>query len=197
MSKDPVAEKPDQTFDISALCLAITNHSPLPMAMVEGATRLIRYGNPAFCALMGKSQHELLNQPLHALLPDKDACLDLIDRVYKTRLAESYTEKDPSKPHPVFWSYTLWPVEDLEGLVGLMIQVTETARVNANKVAMNEALVLSSLRQHELTETAENLNVRLYREIAQRSGRKKPCWRAKAFTMTFSPRWMKGSVLSN
>ena len=35
-------------------------------------------------------------------------------------------------------------------------------------LAMNEALVLGSLRQHELTDAAESLNVELQREIAER-----------------------------
>ncbi|MEP6672636.1 MAG: PAS domain-containing protein [Chthoniobacter sp.] len=35
-------------------------------------------------------------------------------------------------------------------------------------VAMNEALMLAAVRQHELTEAAENLNAQLRAEIAQR-----------------------------
>ncbi|MEO5960043.1 MAG: PAS domain S-box protein, partial [Opitutaceae bacterium] len=72
------------------------------------------------------------------------------------------------KPHPVFWSYTIWPVQAAAGLVGMMIQVTETAKTHATTVAMNEALIISSVRQHELTEAAENLNLQLQMEIAER-----------------------------
>ena len=38
--------------DLSSLCLAITEHAPLPMATVEGASHIVRYVNPAFCRLM-------------------------------------------------------------------------------------------------------------------------------------------------
>jgi PAS domain-containing protein len=46
--------------------------------------------------------------------------------------------------------------------------VTKTAQFNAKMLAMNEALVLGSLRQHELAEASELLNARLQREITER-----------------------------
>ena len=45
--------------------------------------------------------------------------------------------------------------------MGVMIQVTETAQFHEKTLAMNEALMLGSLRQHELTEAADSLNVQL------------------------------------
>src|SRR6266851_1258123 len=45
-----------------------------------------------------------------------------------------------------------------------MTQVTKTEKM----LAMNEALVLGSLRQHELTEAANSLNTQLQKEIAER-----------------------------
>jgi len=150
------------------LCLAITERAPLPMATVEGATHIVRYGNPAFCTLMGKSLAELVGRPLDTLLPHKDQAVTLVDRVYRTKKPVSYTEQEPTKPHPVFWSYTIWPVLANEGLVGIMIQITETAEAHGTTVAMNEALVLGSLRQHELTEQAEKLNELLEAEIVER-----------------------------
>jgi hypothetical protein len=40
--------------ELSALCLATIENSPLPMAAVDGVTHILRYGNPAFCHLMDK-----------------------------------------------------------------------------------------------------------------------------------------------
>ena len=176
---------PNQTLapalpDLSSLCLAITERAPLPMATVEGATRIVRYGNPAFCRLINKPIEELVGKPLDELLPEKDQCLTLIDRVFRTGQPQSYTEQEPSKPHPVFWSYTIWPVMAEEGLVGIMIQVTETAKVHSTAVAMNEALVLGSVRQHELTEEAENLNAQLRVEIVERKRAEEALQRAQA-----------------
>ena len=50
----------------------------------------------------------------------------------------------------------------------VMMQVTETVQSREKMLAMNEALMLGSLRQHELTEAAELLNVQLQREITER-----------------------------
>ena len=138
------------------------------MATVEKFGHIVRYANPAFCHLMGKSMKHLVGKPINKLLPQKDACVTLIKRVARTGKPESYTEKDPSKPHPVFWSYTIWPVMEEAGLVGVMIQVIESAQAHDATVAMNEALVLGSLRQHELTAAAENLNAQLQTEIIER-----------------------------
>jgi PAS domain S-box-containing protein len=62
----------------------------------------------------------------------------------------------------------MWPVLADERPVGVMIQVTETAQFHEKTLAMNEALVLGSLRQHELIEAAGSLNVQLQSEITER-----------------------------
>ena len=157
-----------ESLDLPSLCLAITQHAPLPMATVEGSTRIVRYANPAFCRLMGKPLEALVGSAFDELLPDKDQCVTLIERVFRTKTPASYTEQEPTHPHPVFWSYTIWPVMEEKGLVGVMIQVTETAKVHGDTVAMNEALMLGSIRQHELAEAAENLNAQLRAEILAR-----------------------------
>jgi signal transduction histidine kinase len=68
----------------------------------------------------------------------------------------------------VAWSYAMWPVRSGERTVGVMIQVTENPPLQANTLAMNEALMLGSVRQHELTAVADSANTRLEREIAER-----------------------------
>src|SRR5665213_3094597 len=52
--------------------------------------------------------------------------------------------------------------------LGVMIRVTETAQSREKMLAMNEALMLGSLRQHELAEASQLLNVQLQREINER-----------------------------
>ena len=49
-----------------------------------------------------------------------------------------------------------------------MIQVPKTVQFGEKMLAMNEALMLGSLRQHELTEAAESLNAQLRVEMAER-----------------------------
>ncbi len=166
------AEKPTSgthhSPDLASLCLAITDRAPLPIATVEGASHIVRYVNPAFCRLLDKPTEQLVGKEFCELLSETEACLTLIDRVFRTGTPASHTEQQHSKPHPVFWSYTMWPTI-AEGLpVGVMIQVTETVLSLEKMQAMNTALMLGSVRQHELTEASDNLNEQLRTEIDER-----------------------------
>jgi signal transduction histidine kinase len=154
--------------DLSGFCLDIAEQAPLPMAAFEGAGHIVRDVNPAFCRLMDKPAEQLVGKPFHQLLPEKDKCVTLLDRVFRTGKPESYTEHEGSTPQSGFWSYTAWPMLADECLVGVVTQVTETARFHKKSLAMNEALVLGSVHQHELTEAANHLNAQLAAEIAER-----------------------------
>jgi PAS domain S-box-containing protein len=157
-----------QRPDLSRLCQPITECAPLPMATVEGASHIVRYVNPAFCRLLDKPSEQLVGIPFREMLPKSDECVALLDRVFRTGKAESHTEQEHTNPHRVFWSFTMWPVLADERPVGVMIQVTETAQFHETTLAMNEALMLGSLRQHELSEAADLSNVQLQTEITER-----------------------------
>jgi len=154
--------------DLSSLWFTLTERAPLPMATVEGTGHILRHLNPAFCRLMHKPSEELIGKSLGEMLPEKDPCITLLDRVVRTGKPESHTENARSKPHPVFWSYEMWPAIVNESLSGIIIQVTETAKTHETTLAMNEALMRGSLRQHELTEAANSANTQLRAEIGQR-----------------------------
>lgn len=150
---------------------SLMERSPVPMAELEGAGHVMRYVNPAFCRLVGKSRAALLGTPFADTVQAGDSCLALVERVYRTGEAEIHTEAEAAhpKPHPASWSYALWPVLDAEHQpIGVMVQVTETTEFHQQTVAMNEALVRSSVRQHEFTEAAEQLNAQLQAEITER-----------------------------
>jgi len=117
---------------------------------------------------MEKSREQLVGRPLSDVLPENDECVTLLDRVYRTGKPESYTEQQRRTPHPVFWSFAMWPVMAQGRTLGVMIQVTETAQFHENTLALNEALMLSSVHQHELTEAADSLNLQLQKEIGER-----------------------------
>lgn len=142
--------------------------APMPIATVEGAAHLVRYVNPAFCQIIGKSADQLLGRSISELLPERDRCLTLIDQVFRTGRTLNHTETDVSEATSLFWSYTMWPVLAGEERVGVMIQVTEITATHTTTVEMNEALLLGSLRQHELVKEAANLNQLLQIEITER-----------------------------
>src|SRR6202140_4579600 len=173
MAAKPTSAPAHQTPDLSSLCLAITEHAPLPMAAVEGVSYIVRHANPAFCRLMGKPTEHLVGKPFCEMLPERDECVALLDRVFRTGKPESHTEQEHSKPHPLFWSFTMWPVLADERPVGVMIQVTETTQFHETTLAMNEALMLGSLRQHELTAAADSSNIQLQTEIVDRKQRER------------------------
>ena len=82
----------------------------MPMAELEGAGHIVRYVNPAFCRLIGKSKEALVGNPFAATAQEEDACLTALDRVYRTGEAETHTESEHPGSHPVYWSYAMWPV---------------------------------------------------------------------------------------
>ncbi len=169
MKADPAIAPVRQPPDLFDLCLVIAEHAPLPMAAVEGPGYSVRYVNAAFCRLMGKPSEQLTGKPFADIVPADDECLLLLDRVVRTGKSESHTGSSPPKAHAVFWSYTMWPVLLKGRPLAVMLQVTETAQFHTQTVAMNEALTLGMVRQHELTEAAESLNARLQEEMAERS----------------------------
>jgi PAS domain S-box-containing protein len=158
----------DQMPDLPSLCRLMFEGSPLPMVTVEGAKHVVRYVNPAFCRLAGKSKDELIGNPFAEIVPE-DGLLSFLDQVYRTGEAGIHTEPETSVIQTAYWSYAMWPVVSAdERPVGVMIQVTETARFHRQATAMNEELLLTAVRQHELTEDAERLNAQLQREMTAR-----------------------------
>jgi signal transduction histidine kinase len=157
----------NQPPELSSLGLLLAEHAPMPMAAVEGAGHIVRYANPAFCLLVNKPKEQLVGKSFSALLPEKDKCVTLLDRVFRFGMPASQTEQKHSLAHPAFWSYTMWPVISKDGPVGVIIQLTETELLEKT-LAMNEALMLGSVRQHEIAAAADSANASLLLEINER-----------------------------
>jgi len=154
-----------QAFDIVSLCRYFSELSPQPMVAVEGTTHIVRHLNAAFARLVGKEREELLGRPFAEAVPggEDNGCLPLLDRVYRTGTPEILVEQEHRHTTPsVYWSYSVWAILGAdERPVGVIIQVTdatEMAVFRREVTAMNEQLLLSATRQHELTETAERAN---------------------------------------
>ncbi len=155
----------NEELDVPRLCRTIAEASPIPTALVDGAGHVVRYVNPAFCRLINKASEELVGNSFSGIVPAGDECLSLLDRVFRTGQAEIHTGDEHSPRHPFYWSYAAWPILAADDRVaGVLIQVTETTPFRQQVTAMNEALLIGSLRQHELTETAEALNAQLQTE---------------------------------
>jgi two-component sensor histidine kinase len=160
--------------ELSSHCF---DHSPLPMVTVEGLTDIVRYVNPAFCQLADQSSDELVGTSFCAMMPDTAECKVLLDRIYRTGQPETYTKLTSSDPDPDLDSllscYAMWPVMANERAVGIAIQVIEAAPLEERTLAMNEALMLGSLRLHEVTADVASQNVQLHVEIGEREQRER------------------------
>ena len=156
----------DNASDLPALCRAASDASPLPIAGLGGPLHTIRYVNLAFCRLTGKSKDELIGEAFCNVAPDADECLLLLDRVVKTGVGDSHFGQESTGSHPLYWSYSMWPLLGSDNChLGIIVQITEAAKFHDDKVAMNEALLLGSVKQHELREAADVLNVKLQAAI--------------------------------
>jgi len=149
-------------------CKEMIEHSPFPMAATEGPAHSLRYVNSAFCAIHGKHVREILGHPIANAIPPSiaDSILSLLDRVYLS--TESGTVNSlrfsESEHGVVAQSYTAWAITD-DHASGLVIQVGDLPRdsasadqlkdyANDEMRAINERLLIASLRHHELANAA-------------------------------------------
>ena len=156
--------KGEQAFDIVSLCRYFSELSPQPMVAVEGTSHIVRHLNAAFARLVGKEAAELIGRPFAEAVPEgeENRSLSLLDRVYRTGTPETLVEQEHCHTTPpVYWSYSVWAILGAkEHPVGVIIQVTDTTEIaifRRQVIAMNEQLLLSATRQHELTEIAESV----------------------------------------
>jgi two-component sensor histidine kinase len=161
-----VASAPAVTaIDLQKICHYMSEWSPLPTVAAEGLPHIVLYANPAFCQLVGKQKAALIGHPFAEAVPERDenGCIALLDRVYRTGKTETLAEQGhfTTLSSPVYWSYSVWAVLDPEEhSAGVIIQVTDSTKTTLFRqqvTSMNQALLLSSVRQHELTEKAEAL----------------------------------------
>ena len=166
----------EHTPPIPRLSRYLSERSPLPMVAVEGATHVVSYLNPAFARLVQREGKDLIGRPFAAAVPEGDGngCLALLDRVFRTGNPENLSEQEhrQTQPRPVYWSYAVWAIlGENERPAGVMIQVTdstETAVFRRQAMEMNEVLLVSATRQHELAAAAESLSARLQAGVQTR-----------------------------
>lgn len=143
--------------------------SPLPMIEVEGRDHIVRFVNSAFCALFGKPRDELVGRPFASLVGNGKKRIEVLDRVYQTGEAQTHAEADTNDPVPAYWLYAMWPALDEKAQAErVVVQLTKATNFRENAAALNEALLLGGLRQHELREAAEKANASLQAEIIER-----------------------------
>jgi PAS domain S-box-containing protein len=159
-----------QPVELRDFCRPFADGSPAPMAAVEGGSHIIRYVNPAFCLLLGQLPETLTGALFSSTARAGDECLQLLERVDRAGQAETHTGREHLVANRFYWSYSMWPILTADNSrVGILIMVTETTPFHERATAINEALMIGSVRQHEAIESAEMLNGQLQAEIVRRN----------------------------
>ena len=167
MKADTSNVGPDSPSDRPSRLAPVIERSPLPMVEVDGPDHVVRFVNPAFCALLGKRRDELLGQKFESIICNGQKCVELLNGVYET--GEGKTHVEPDEASPAYWLYAMWPaLDENQQPERVVIQLTKAVQFRQNAAALNEALLLGGLQQHELREAAEKSNVALQMEIAER-----------------------------
>lgn len=144
---------------LPVLCGYLSELSPQPLVAVEGAAHVVAYLNPAFSRLARRPAGELLGRPFAEAVPEGagNGCLAALDRVYRTGLPESLPEQEHRQSPPAHWSYAMWAILGAGGRpAGVAVQVadaTEAASFRRRAAAVAEALMVTSVRQHEMLDT--------------------------------------------
>ncbi len=127
-------------------------HSPHALAVVEGPGHVVTYANPAFAALVGG--RDCVGRPFAQAAPGTAVCVALLDKVRESGRAAGAAEVEhrPGPGRVAYWSYAAWPLAG-PGESGLAVQVTDSTGAACERrlaAEVNEALLVSSVRQHEL-----------------------------------------------
>ena len=153
--------------------------APLAMVEVEGPDHRVCFVNLAFCHLVRKTREELVGKPFAELVCNGANCTPLLDQVYET--GEAAVHAEPDNDEPAHWLYAMWPALGTDRRPAkVIVQLTKSAHFKKDAAAMNEALVIGALRQHELREAAEQSNALLQIEVAERKRAEKALQEAQA-----------------
>jgi len=154
-------------FDLENLSSYFFEDASQPLVAVEGEACVIRHANSAFYRLSGAEQSGLIGRRLSEAVPEgeENGCDNLLDRVFHSGQPETLLDQRHGVGVSAYWSYASWPIMGANARPwGVIIQVTDSTHIGIFRdkvVAMNEALLLSSIRQQVLTEESKELSARL------------------------------------
>jgi signal transduction histidine kinase len=145
----------------------------IPVIEVWGAENRVCWLNAAFCRLSGERAERLLGRPLTQVLRGSDYPAALRARVpgRQTRApVDAGLAGSGESDSEGAWLHVLRP--DADGPVpstGVIVRFVASPEQSGDVAAMNEALLIGALRQHELRVEAESSNAALQAEIAART----------------------------
>ncbi len=158
--------------DVDALCRVLIDRSPDAIAITRGASHDVVYANPTFHALLGTRPADVLGSAFVSAVPPffRDVAAPLLDRVIQTGQAENVADvaRSGDQADSTYWTCDVSPFGpegNVEGAVVMFADTTEQvhARQDSRQRSddlreMNQRLILASIREQTLAESAERLN---------------------------------------
>lgn len=147
---------------------ALMEHSPLPLALIERSTFVLRDANAAFCHLLGTTRALLIGHPFVAVLPvgheiPVQGLLNQAARSGDGAAALDVQAQNGAAAGHALWAYTIWPLsDDTHDLAGFAVLVTDVTaqrrdeQTVADARAINEKLLLAGLREQALVEELQH-----------------------------------------
>jgi PAS domain S-box-containing protein len=151
---------------LASFCRTMIAQALTPMAIVRSTDTLIQCVSPAFGLLLGQEMGQVENQPLRAVLGamGPDPVFAALTHAASTGEAVTVQVRRPNAPpaDPATWTYHMCPLFDHAGRPqDLILEVQDSlappagAALAAELQAVNQQLVLSSVRDQVLVEHAQ------------------------------------------
>ena len=145
----------------------LLEQAPCPMALLSGRPPSILSTNEAFSLLFAECSPHLNSTPFCSILCDPLSGLQRIEEAMGDGSPTVFHEQRSHQSRTTVFTYALWKLR-LDFLpFGMMVQV-KVAEIDEKAVAMNEALLIRSLRHQGITEQTQALNTLLHAEITER-----------------------------
>ena len=149
-------------------CRQLIEMAPFPMAVVAGPGHAVVCANVRFGYLFGSSKEALVGMPLGALLDEPGAGLKIFREALVGGVSKVHRETSAERALGLGRSYVVWPIAGDALPEGMVVQIT-ASEIEEKTLAMNEALLLGSLRQQGLTEASEAAKVLMEALVHERT----------------------------
>lgn len=145
---------------------ALAESAPYPMALIAGNPAKVLFANSTYSHVLGTSADEIVGRPFREILLEKEKGAALIDQSSRSGRPVTFQEKGRTNSPSAVWIYAIWPLSGDVIPSALVVQII-TAGFDSPSMAMNEALILGSLRQHQLADDAVSSKVLLESELLE------------------------------
>ena len=145
-------------FPPGALWQHLIGGSPVGIVITRGAEHVVEYVNASFCEITGQARERTLSCSLRDVLGEGDrTSVAILGRVYATGEAESSVERELHLPNGDvrYVRYSVLPLPDATGRTGGLILVGHDVTEQTFTRRINERLLITSLRELERAEVAE------------------------------------------